>query len=137
VNQIKNVSMQSNEANIEIIRVDGKLISISVVMPMWDKVGMDETFKINIPLFGIKTFAKNNISDVDIAVEEAVKIFCNNAEKFGAGLENELRILGWSYNGSIDNKISMVYNVSENDIVMEQIMETGEQYAHTHNLELV
>lgn len=127
--------MQTNEANIEITRKDKKLFSISVVMPMWDKIGDDGFLKIDIPLFSIRTFAKND-EDAEIAIEEAIKVFCINAEKFGAGLENELRILGWSHNTENDETISMVYNVSDTNVVMEQIMETGEQYAHTHSLEL-
>lgn len=127
--------MQTNEANIEIIRKDKKLFSISVVMPMWDKVGDDGFLKLDIPLFGIRTFAKD-LEDAEMAIEEAIKVFCINAEKFGAGIENELRILGWSHNLENDESISMVYNVSDTNVVMEQIMETGEQYAHTHLLEL-
>lgn len=127
--------MQTNEANIEIIRKNKKLFSISVVMPMWDKVGDDGFLKIDIPLFSIRTFAKNE-QDAELAIEEAIKVFCINSEKFGAGLENELRILGWSHNIEQEETISMVYNVSDTNVVMEQIMETGEQYAHTHSLEL-
>ena len=127
--------MQTNEANIEIIRKDKKLFSISVVMPMWDKISDDGFIKIDIPLFGLRTFAKNE-QDSEIAIEEAIKVFCINSEKFGAGLENELRVLGWSHHTENGEISAMVYNVSDTNVVMEQIMETGEQYAHTHSLEL-
>ncbi len=129
------MNMQTTEANIDITRKDGKLISISVVMPMWDKVGIDDVININIPLFGIKTFAANLI-DVDVAIEEAIRIFCIATEKYGVGLENELRILGWSFNEEKENTISMTYYVSDNNIVMEQIMETGEQFSNTQSFEL-
>lgn len=126
--------MQTSEANIEITRNNRKLFSIAVVMPMWDKIGDDGFLKIDLPLFGIRTFSKNAL-DTEIAIEEAIKIFCINAERFGAGLENELRILGWSHNFEKEDTTSMVYNVSDTNVVLEQIMETGEQYAHTHLLE--
>ena len=127
--------MQTNEANIEIVRKNKKLFSIAVVMPMWDKIGDDNFLRIDIPLFNLKTYAQNE-GDAESAIEEAIKVFCINAEKFGAGLENELRILGWSHYTEIDEVVSMVYNVSDTNVVMEQIMETGENYAHTHSLEL-
>lgn len=104
-------------------------------MPMQKKVGDDGFLKIDIPLFSIRTFAKNE-QDAELAIEEAIKVFCINSEKFGAGLENELRILGWSHNIEQEETISMVYNVSDTNVVMEQIMETGEQYAHNQSLEL-
>lgn len=127
--------MQTNEANIEITKKGNKIFSIAVVMPMWDKMGDDGFLKIDIPLLSIRTFAKDE-QDAQKAIEEAIKIFCINAEKFGAGLVNELRILGWSHNNEVDNTVSMVYSVSDTNFVLEQIMETGEQYAHTHSLEL-
>lgn len=126
--------MKIKEANIEIIRDNGTLSSISVVMPMWDKIGIDDFLSINIPLFGIKTFAKDEV-DSDLAVEEAIKIFCINAEDFGKGLENELKILGWSFSEQTENSTSMYYGVSDTNIVLEQIMQTGEQYSQ--KLELV
>ncbi len=122
------------EASIDIRRKDGQLFSISVVMPIWDKTEMDNTLSVNIPLFGLKTFAEDEV-DADIAAKEVIKGFCLSADKFGRGLETELKLLGWSF-ARTKNKdsdiISMIYNV-KNEVV-DQIMQTGEQFAD--NLQL-
>ncbi len=120
--------MQINEANIDILRKDGKLVSAFVSMPIWDKLGMDDFISVNIPLFGIKTFAKDE-NDADKAIHEALTAFCINAEKFGKGLEEELKSIGWKIipSKSNENFSSMVYSVSNTNSVLDQIMQTGEQ----------
>lgn len=117
------------EASIDIKRKAGDLISISVVMPIWDKIEIDNTLSINIPLFGLKTFADDEI-DGETAAKEVIKGFCLSADKFGQGLETELKLLGWSFTRTKSkNKdvTSMVYSV-KNEVV-DQIMQTGEQFA--------
>jgi hypothetical protein len=125
--------MKINEANIEIIRKEGKLQSISVAMPIWDKIGDDNFLSINIPLFGIKTFAKDEV-DAEIAINEILTLFCINAEKFGKGLENELKLIGWSFIKQDAEFCTMAYNVSNSNSVIDQIMQTGEQIARKLNL---
>jgi hypothetical protein len=121
--------MNNQEANIEITRIEGVLQSISVVMPIWDKIGMDEMISVNVPLFGIKTFAED-LDDAEIAVKESLTAFCINAEKFGKGLETELKIMGWCFNNESTRDVSfMSFNVPEENIVVDQIMQTGEQFA--------
>ncbi|MGV9004722.1 hypothetical protein [Flavobacterium sp.] len=126
--------MRITEANIEIIRQEGKLVSVSVAMPIWDKVGDDNILSVNIPLFGIKTFAENEF-DADIAIKEVLTAFCINSEKFGNGLENVLKIIGWSFNERNENFCSMSFSVSNNNSVIDQIMQTGEQVVQ--KLELI
>jgi len=120
--------MKINEANIDINRIKGKLISVSIAMPIWDKIGIDEFISVNIPLFGIKTFAKNE-DDAQIAVKEAITAFCINAEKYGQSLEAQLRIIGWDFISQTEEMTSMSYNVFNTDSVVDQIMQTGEQFA--------
>lgn len=114
--------------NIEIKRVKGKLDTVSVVMPIWDKTIEDGFLSINIPLFAISTFAKNE-SDIDQAVREAITLFCINAEKFGNGLESELRILGWNSGETKSNLTTLSFEVSQRNQVFGQVMQTGEQFA--------
>ena len=114
--------------NIEIKRVKGKLDTVSVVMPIWDKTIEDGFLSINIPLFAISTFAKNE-SDIDQAVREAITLFCTNAEKFGNGLESELRILGWNSGETKNNMTTLSFEVSQRNQVFGQVMQTGEQFA--------
>lgn len=116
--------MKTITGNIEIKRVDGKLNSISVVMPIWDKTSEDDFISVNIPLFGISTFAKDEL-DTENAIKESINIFCINAEKFGKGLENELKLLGWSFKDSN----SMIFEISAKNRVFGQIMQTGDQFA--------
>jgi len=121
----------NQEANIEIVRKDKKLSSVSVVMPIWDKQGQDDVLSINIPLLGMKTFAKDEI-DAEKAIKEAIELFCINAERFGNGLESELRIFGWDLINSQDNITSMAF--STGSFVYDNIIKTGEQVAHTLEL---
>ncbi|MEP6949369.1 MAG: hypothetical protein ABI863_08850 [Ginsengibacter sp.] len=120
--------MRTSEANIEVKRnEDGLLSSISVIMPTWNKVDHENVISITIPLFGIKTFANDN-EDCEVAIQEAIKCFCIAAEKFGQGLEAELQALNWSI--TRENKLlsSLNFSVETKDVVLEQIMETGDQF---------
>lgn len=120
--------MKTNEANIDIIRKKGLLQSISVIMPIWDKIGEDDFLSIDIPLLGLKTFAKDE-SDIEKATIEAITVFCINAEKFGKGLETELKLFGWSFKDNKKEKTSMVFNVPSKSTVLGQVIQTGEQFA--------
>jgi hypothetical protein len=123
----------NQEANIDIMRKGNKLSSVSVVMPIWDKQGQDDVLVIEIPLLGMKTFAKDE-NDAEVAVQESIELFCLNAEKFGKGLESELKILGWSFNNQDTEFTSMSFN--SKNVVYDHIMQTGEQVAHKLELEL-
>ncbi len=125
--------MRINEASIEIIRKDSKLQSISVAMPIWDKIGDDNFFSINIPLFGIKTFAENEF-DCEIAINEVLTAFCINADRFGKGLENELKLIGWGFIEQKKDFCSMTFSVTNSNSVIDQIMQTGEQIARKLDL---
>ncbi|WP_423999760.1 hypothetical protein [Maribacter sp. IgM3_T14_3] len=114
--------------NIEIKRNRGKLDTISVVMPVWDKTIEDGFLSVNIPLFAISTFAKDE-SDIDQAVREAITLFCINAEKFGNGLETELRVLGWNHGDTKKGITTLSFEVSQRNQVFGQVMQTGEQFA--------
>jgi hypothetical protein len=119
--------------NIEIKRSRGKLDAVSIVMPIWDKNIEDGFLSINIPLFAISTFAKDE-SDIDQAVREAIILFCINAEKFGNGLETELRVLGWN-NGLAKNGLTTLsFEVSQRNQVFGQVMQTGEEFAEKLDL---
>lgn len=121
--------MEINEATIDILREEGQLRSVSVVMPIWDKVEGDQSIIIEIPLFGTKTFVFDDI-DANQAIDDAIKFFCKNSEKFGKGLEYELLALGWDFCDSFEeNKTTMSFTIPSKDTVLEQIMNTGEKQA--------
>ncbi len=123
------LTMESNKANIEILRINGILNSVSIAMPVWDKPSADGFLSIDIPLFGIKTFSKCTSNDADKAIEEAVRLFCLSAEKFGKGLEFELSDMGWNLTSEKNSITSMSFNVKQTNTVIEQIMHTGDQFA--------
>lgn len=123
--------MKITEANIEINRLDGKLSSITVDMPIWDKTVEDEFISVNIPFLGIKTFAKNEI-DAQDAIKECVHLFCVTSEKFGSGLETELRLLGWEFISEDKGSVIMAFNTS--NVIFDQIMETGDKFVETFEL---
>jgi hypothetical protein len=114
--------------NIDIKRTNKKLESISVVMPIWDKTTEDGFISVNIPLFNISTFAKNE-SDIDVSIKEAITLFCINAEKFGKGLEAELESLDWNLKNTEQDVSSMSFEISQRNRVFGQVMQTGEQFA--------
>lgn len=87
--------MQTLEANIEITRVDKKLVSISVSMPVWSKESeFDSNILVKLPLLDIDTIASSD-KDAEFAIKEAIQSFCIASEKFGEGIEKELQALGW------------------------------------------
>lgn len=115
----------NNEASIEAIRKDGVLCSVKLIMPAWEKVIEDGTTEVNLPLLGISTSSSGS-ADSEAAFEEAVKIFCIAAEKFGEGLDAELTDLGWKLEQ--DTQKSHIFNVSDGPFV-EELMKTGDPMA--------
>lgn len=120
--------MTPNEANIDIIRRDNNLVTVSVAMPVWDKPSNDGFISIDIPMFGIKTFAESD-KDANSAIEESIRLFCMSAEKFGRGLEFELVNMGWNITSDKDGLTCMSFSIPETFTVIEQIMHTGDQFA--------
>lgn len=116
-----------NEASIEIIRKKGVLTSVSIAMPIWDKEASDELLAIDIPLFGIKTVAKDAL-DAEIAIHESVELFCLSAEKFGKGLETELKVMGWGFISQEKDLTTMSFSIPAKNTVIDQIMSTGGQF---------
>ena len=128
--------MNTNNANIDIFRdFSGKLTSVSVVMPIWDKTSRDGKIAVNVPHFGIKTFALD-FNDADTAIKESLKAFCINAEKFGRGLESELKIMGWNFDKPSSDSIKMFFEVPKNSVILDQILETGDQFSEKLDLEI-
>ncbi|VAW16546.1 hypothetical protein MNBD_BACTEROID03-689 [hydrothermal vent metagenome] len=123
--------MITQEANINILRNDGVLKTVSVALPVWTKDGEDGFLSVDIPILGIKTFAKDD-SDVDSAIREAIHLFCLNAEEFGNGLENELKLTGWNFSNRSFSEASLYWGT--NDDIIDMILETGNSY--TEILEL-
>lgn len=123
--------MKFTEANIEINRIDGKLSSITIDMPIWDKIVEDEFMSVNIPFLGIKTFAKDEI-DAQESIKECINLFCVTSEKFGNGLETELRLLGWEFISEDKESVVMSFNTS--NVIFDQIMETGDKFVETLEL---
>jgi len=124
--------MRINEANIEINRKDGKLFSISVDMPIWDKIVEDDFMSVNIPFLGIKTFARDE-EDAQQAIKECINLFCISSEKFGNGLEAELKLIGWDFVSRDANSTVMAFTTS--NFIFDQILQTGDKFVET--LELV
>lgn len=92
--------MSTIETSIKIVRNEGKLISVAVVMPIRVEKNTDGNFSVYMPLFYSEALAKDE-SDVEKVVEESVIDYCRDAEEFGPGLETELQELGWEI---IDDK---------------------------------
>lgn len=131
--QIAN-KMNTTEANIKITRTSGKIDSLSVSMPIWNKQSNHGNLLVKLPLLGIETIAKDE-KDAEKAIEEAITSFCVVAEKFGQGVEKELLSLGWT---AIDGKTGepiLGYTISDKsdaDAMLERLMQTGDNYANQH-----
>src|SRR5436190_14713729 len=123
------IQMEEISANIKITRRGKKLFSIAILMPVWNKIEMDNTIAIDIPLFKLKTFARDE-DDAEAAIKEAIESFCIAAERFGNGLESELSTMGWSF--IEEEEENSILNYNPHDAVLEQMMQTGE--THSHNL---
>lgn len=123
--------MKTTEANIKITRSEDKLTSISVFMPIWNKISDHGNLLVQLPLLGIDTIAKDEI-DAEKAIEEAIASFCFVAEHFGQGLVKELQALGWiAFDGETGEPL-LGYNVSDADAMLERLMQTGENYVNPH-----
>lgn len=126
-----NHNMNTTEANIKITRSGDKITSVSVFMPIWNKMSDHGNLLVQLPLLGIDTIAKNEI-DAEKAIEEAIASFCFVAEKFGQGLEKELQALGWVAIDGETGEPLLGYNVSDTDAMLERLMQTGENYVNPH-----
>lgn len=123
--------MKNSEATIEIVRAaNNALSSVTVFMPIWDKDSDDDTIAIDIPLLGLKTVAKD-VEDAESAIKEAIELFCLSSEKFGKGLENDLKILGWSFD---TNRKDTVMTFDSKNSVFNHIFSTGDQFAKKFDL---
>jgi hypothetical protein len=123
--------MNTTEANIRITRKGEKITSISVFMPIWNKLSDQGNLLVSLPLLGIETIAKDEI-DAENAIKEAIGSFCIIAEKFGQGLEKELQCLGWETIDGETGEPLLGFNVSDTDAMLERLMQTGENYVNPH-----
>lgn len=122
--------MNDNEATLELTKLDGGINALSVIMPVWSKKVEDGSFLVNIPLLGLKTFAHDE-NDIDISVEEAIKCFCIASNKFGNGIDSELKELGWVLDLKQDDHV--LFNLtSKNNELLDSLLQTGEQIAFDH-----
>lgn len=113
-----------SEATIQILRDNrGHLETVAVVMPTWEKEGDDGSTIIDMPFFGMRLFAFDDM-DVDQITHDAIKSFCANCDTFGLGLETELITIGWE---KVDDT-TMVYTMKNTNIVIDQMLHTGEQF---------
>lgn len=123
--------MNIQEANIKVFRVNEKVDSIAVLMPIWSKQSEHGNLLVKIPMLGLETIAKDDL-DADKAIEEALVSFCIAAEKFGQGIEKELQALGWIAVDDESGEPVLGYNISDTDSVIERIMETADNYVNPH-----
>jgi hypothetical protein len=126
--------MNTTEANIKITRKGGKIDSISVLMPIWNKQSDHGNLLVNLPLLGIDTIAKDE-KDAEKAIEEAIISFCIVSEKFGQGVEKELLSLGWTAIDGETGEPILGFTISDNsdaNIMLERLMQTGENYINQH-----
>jgi len=87
--------MENNESTIEIERVDGKLISAKLVIPVWTRKDEDDgLLYASIPMLNLETYGIDE-DDLEIAIQETVEGFILVSEKFGEGIESELADLEW------------------------------------------
>lgn len=124
----------TTSSNFKINRTKGGHISISVLMPIWNKQLDSGNLLIHLPLLNIETYAQNELDSVE-AIKEAIASFCIVSEKFGQGIENELQSIGWKSINSVSGEIDLGYCASDPDSMLERIMQTGENYI-TQNLEI-
>lgn len=122
------------EANIKLSMLNGKVIAISVNMPIWNKVSDHGNLLVSLPFLGIDTIAKDE-ADSEKAIQEAIVSFCVVSEKFGQGAEKELEALGWIRVDGETGEPLLGYNIStDEDVegVLERIVNTGENYVNPH-----
>lgn len=119
------------KANIDVVREDGKLKTASVALPIWIKQREDDVLFVDIPMLNISTTAWDE-NDVETSLKEALTLFFLNCEKFGTGVENELKLAGWNFTQTKGDKTSMCWGTD--DEVIERILSTGNDFAQTLEL---
>jgi len=126
--------MNTTEANIKVTRNGGKIDSISVLMPIWNKQSDHGNLLVKLPLLGIDTIAKDE-KDAEKAIEEAIISFCIASEKFGQGVEKELLSLGWTAIDGDTGEPILGFTISDEsdaNMMLERLMQTGENYVNQH-----
>ncbi len=120
--------MKHTSASLEVVK-DGTSFSINVIMPVWHKE-VNDAVKVEMPLLGLSNYASNE-NEIQTAVDETVLCFCIAAQKYGKGIDAELNKMGWSnYANS-----TLEFDAYEENDVMESIMNTGDQYVNSLELE--
>lgn len=117
----------NTEANIKINKNGGKVIFISVAMPICVQRNNFGNLSVQLPLLDFETIASDG-TDAKKAIKEAIVSFCIIAEKFGRGIEKELQELGWENEGE-DN---LVFKINGTGSILEEIFNTGESYVNPH-----
>lgn len=124
--------MNTMEANIKISRrPDGKLASVAVLIPVWNKISDHGNLFVSIPLLGIETVAKDE-KDAEVAIRDSIHAFCLVAEKCGQGLEQELMSLGWVHIDGETGEPVLGYDAGNPDDVLDRIFKTADNYANDH-----
>lgn len=125
--------MTSLKASIDVFREGGKLKVVSVALPIWTKQREDNTISVDIPMLNLKTTAWDD-NDVETSLKESLTLFFLNCEKFGTQIENELKLAGWNFTETSENKTSMCWGTD--DEVIDRVLSTGNDFAQTLELSL-
>lgn len=88
--------MKQLELLLKTFKSNHNINDLRRVMPIIHKPELDNTIRVELPLLNITTTAFSE-DDVELAVIESVQLFIKSAEKFGKGLENELKLLMVNY----------------------------------------
>jgi hypothetical protein len=120
-------TIKTHEPIFQIKRNNGKISSITVIMPVWQERGEDEKVYLKLPMLGgLRTYASNT-QDSEKAIKEAIQIFCTAAEKHGLGIEGELQILGWNISSEDNDNTQLKMQISSP--MFDLMLDTGEPTA--------
>ena len=116
--------MENTESAVEIERVNGKLKSVKMVLPVWTrKSEEDGVFYASIPMLNLETYGKDE-QDLDVAIKELVEGFIIICEKYGKGIEKELENLDWKKQREIE-PTHIYFDFKPKKPVYRNILNTG------------
>lgn len=127
------MELKKTIASISITPTEGGAL-LNVDMPVWIKKDKNGVLYLKFPLFGDLTTFVQNESQLEQAMEEAIKSFFFASQKFGKGFDNELKSLGWQkkrnairFKAMPSKKFELPESYSERVPFLQDLMKTGVQ----------
>lgn len=113
-------------AKFEFIPATNGKTKVNVTMPIWLRKDSSGKVYITLGLLGGMTTIAKDEKDIDNAMKEAIASFIHAAQKFGKGINEELKSLGWQPKKThLRFKSKKSFIPRDNNPMLQGLMRTG------------